>query len=145
MDQYMKEIQVRWSDFDPNLHATHWAYYQYGALSRVDFLKESGLTLEYMQKEGVGPVLFREESVFKREIHPGERIFVALFLKKAKRDFSRWTLEHPITKEDGTLSAIVTVDGAMIDRTKRKVIVPPPFVAEVFASMPRSDPFEWIE
>lgn len=145
MDRYLKEVQIRWSDFDPNLHVTHTSYYQFGALSRVDFLKEHGLTMDLMHRENFGPVLFREECLFKREIRPGEKVFVELFIRKSKRDFSKWTLEHPITKGDGTLAAVVSVDGAMIDRVRRKLIVPPPLAVEVFMAMPRSENFEWLD
>lgn len=48
MEQFSKEIQIRWSDLDPNFHLRHSVYYDWGAWCRVEFLNEFGLTAEVM-------------------------------------------------------------------------------------------------
>jgi len=145
VDKFVKEIQVRWSDFDPNFHVRHTSYYDWGALSRIDFLEENGLTIEIMKRENFGPVLLREECVFKREVIHGDQIFVELEVLKSKRDFSRWVLQHPIKKGDGTLAALITVEGGFIDTIKRKLTAPKGIVEAVFGLMPRGANFEWMD
>ena len=117
----MKEVQIRWSDLDPNFHLRHSVYYDWGALSRIEFLYANGLTAELMNKLHFGPILFREECVFKKEIRLGDRIRIGLKLLKGKRDYSRWTIRHDIIKGDDIVSAILTVDGAWLDTDKRKL------------------------
>jgi acyl-CoA thioester hydrolase len=144
MSEFSRIIQLRWSDLDPNFHIRHSVYYDWGAFIRVEFLNEQALTSHSMQELKFGPILFREECVFRKEIRSGDVIKMNLQLARSKQDFSRWTIQHQITKDDGTLCSVLTVDGAWIDVVKRKLASPPDKVLDVFAKMPRADSFEWI-
>ena len=132
MADYFKQIEVRWSDLDPNFHLRHSAYYDFGAYCRISFMSEYGLGPNVMAAHNIGPVLFREECVFKKEIKFGDEIKVNLFLDKTTPDFTRWTMTHEIWKNGDTLSAIITVDGAWLDTSIRKLTVPPDSFKEVF-------------
>lgn len=145
MDSFVKEIQVRWSDLDPNAHLRHSVYYDWGAFCRVTFLVEHGLTTELMQRLKIGPILFREECVFRRELRLGDKVRIDMQLKKAKRDYSRWTITHTITKNDDVISATITVDGAWLDVVARKLAQSPPEVSTVFDAIPRTSDFEWLD
>jgi acyl-CoA thioester hydrolase len=145
MENFIKEIQIRWSDLDPNGHLRHSVYYDWGALSRVEFLYQHGLTAGLMQQLHFGPILFREECVFKKEIHLGDKISIGLKLLKAKKDFSRWSIQHDIIKNEDVLSAILVVDGAWIDTVRRKLAMPPEKGAEAFHQMPKEKDFHWLD
>ena len=142
MEKYVKELQVRWSDLDPNYHLRHSVYYDWGAFCRIEFLIEHGLTDEVMTKMNFGPILFREECIFRKEIRLDDPVKMDLQLLKAKKDFSRWTIQHTFFKENDIIAAFLTVDGAWIDTIKRKLITPPPDVVEVFSQMPLSEKFQ---
>jgi acyl-CoA thioester hydrolase len=143
MPEFSRIIQLRWSDLDPNFHIRHSVYYDWGAFVRVEFLNEYGLTSHVMQELKFGPILFREECVFRKEIRSGDEIKMNLQLVRSKKDFSRWSIQHQITKADGPLCAVLTVDGAWMDVVRRKLASPPEKVCEVFARMPKGDGFEW--
>lgn len=143
MTEFSRLIQLRWSDLDPNFHIRHSVYYDWGAFCRVEFLNENGLTSHIMQELRFGPILFREECIFRREIRSGDEIRMNLQLLRSKKDFSRWSIQHQISRADGTLCAVLTVDGAWMDVVKRKLSSPPEKVHEVFDRMPRSEQFEW--
>jgi len=143
MNEFSRVVQVRWSDLDPNFHVRHSVYYDWGAFVRVEFLNEHGLTSRVMQELQFGPILFREECIFRREIRSGDEVRIGLEIIKSKQDFSRWTIRHLLTKSDGTLCAQLTVDGAWMDVTKRKLASPPEKVHDVFSRMPRAAEFEW--
>jgi acyl-CoA thioester hydrolase len=138
-------VQIRWSDIDANLHLRHSVYYDWGALCRIDFLNSHKLTMDVMRQLHIGPVIFREECVFRKEIKPDDKVSIDLLLAKAKKDFSRWTIKHRLIKEDNILCATLTVDGAWIGIKERKLVLPPEFVQNVFATMPKDENFEWIE
>lgn len=144
MSNYRKPIEVRWSDLDPNFHMRHSVYYDYGAWLRITFLEEHGLTAAFMAKNHFGPILFREECVFRKEIRLGDKVSIELQLLKAREDQSRWTIVHHIYKNDNVLAAVVTVDGAWINVLERKLTTPPEEVWHVFNNMPRAENFEWI-
>lgn len=145
MEQFSSEIQLRWSDLDPNLHVRHSVYYDWAAFSRISFLAAQGITTNTMQQLQMGPILFREEAVFKKEIRLEDKPMIHVELVRAKPDYSRWTIRHRIMKADSILCAIVTVDGAWLDIVKRKLAVPPAQVAEAFLKMQRAEDFEWLD
>lgn len=145
METFNKEVQVRWSDLDPNVHLRHSVYYDWGAFCRISFLDESQLSAEVMQRLQIGPILFREECVFRKEVRLGDKVAISLELVKAKRDFSRWSIRHNITKNGDTLCAILSVDGAWLDIARRKLGTPPEQVNHVFSNMPKSADFQWLD
>lgn len=144
MNDFNRIVQVRWSDLDPNFHVRHSVYYDWGAYCRIEFLNEMGLTYELMQEYQFGPILFREECIFRKEIKSNDEIHIDLSIQKARKDYSRWSIRHLIQRKDGTPCAILNVDGAWMDIVKRKLSTPPEKVIEVFEKMPRGEEFEWV-
>ena len=144
MTEFKREVQIRWSDLDPNLHLRHSVYYDWGAFCRIEFLNEYGLSTEKMNELKFGPILFREECIFRREIRLGDNVTIDLKLIKARNDFSRWSIQHHIIKNGGEVSAVIIVDGAWINIEQRKLATPPEAVHAVFSQMPRAEKFEWI-
>lgn len=144
MEKFSKKIDVRWSDLDPNFHVRHSAYYDFGAYCRISFFEEYGLSNTAMQKLQFGPILFREEAVFRKEIRMGDDLVIDLSLIKSRKDFSRWSIRHQIIKKPDTVAAVLTLDGAWINTHLRKLATPPAELAEVFGKMPRTEDFAWV-
>ncbi|MBD0332160.1 MAG: thioesterase family protein [Chitinophagaceae bacterium] len=144
MNAFLRKVQVRWSDLDPNFHLRHSVYYDWGAFCRIQFLSEFGLTDEVMRELNFGPILFREECVFKKEIRLGDNVHIDLTLLKAKNDFSRWSIQHEIIKAENIICAVLTVDGAWLNTVQRKLASPPQQVHHVLDQMPKADTFEWL-
>ncbi len=144
MELFSIPVQLRWSDMDPNFHLRHSVYYDWGAMCRVQFLEKYGLTSSVMQKLQFGPIILREECVFRREIHMNDAVSINLELASAKKDYSRWTIRHTIMKDTETVSAILTIDGAWLDTAKRKLAMPPSEAVHVFSNMPLNENFQWI-
>ena len=145
MEQFIKDVQLRWSDLDPNFHLRHSVYYDWGAMCRVEFLEKYNLNTETMQHLQIGPILFREECVFKREIRSGDKITIDLSLLKSRKDFSRWSIQHIIRKNEEIISAILTVDGAWLNTEERKLAIPPVEAKNVFSEMPFHENFQWTD
>ena len=145
MNTFSTEVQVRWSDLDPNFHLRHSVYYDWGAFCRIAFLNQIGLNDKLMQQLQIGPILFREECMFRKEIRLNDKVFIDLKTVAAKKDFSRFTIRHDITKNEGTLSAILTVDIAWIDIQKRKLAVLPVEVQEMLKQSPQAENFQWLD
>ena len=142
MDNFIKNIEVRWSDLDPNFHVLHSKYYDFGAYCRMAFLVENGLSPAIMVEHKIGPILFREECVFKREIFFGDKVTVNVKVDKVTADFGRWTMTHEIYKNDETLAAIITADGAWLNTSIRKLTVPPALVISLFEIAPKTASFK---
>jgi acyl-CoA thioester hydrolase len=143
MSDFSMPVQLRWSDLDPNFHVRHSVYYDFGASCRMAFLNAFGLTAGLMQQHNFGPILFREEAVFKREIHYGNELVITAACSALRRDFSRFSFQHKLMRGD-EVCALLNVDGAWMDTTKRKLGAPPQEAIEIMEKMPRSEGFEWI-
>lgn len=144
MQKFSLPIQVRWSDIDQNRHLRHSAYYDYGATVRIACFSEHGLTNLKFEELHIGPILFREEAIFKREIKFEDRITVDMTVTKATSDFARWSIRHYFYKEDQTVAAILNMDGAWIDIVHRKLAVPDEYVRKIFDDFPKDQSFEWV-
>jgi len=143
MEQYSKQVEVRWSDLDPNFHLRHSVYYDWGAFVRLSFLNEHGLPPAVLMQHHLGPILFREECIFKREIKFGDSVAVNFELLKCRKDMSRWTMRHEIIKNADTLSATLTVDGAWMDTQHRRLAIPPEIIQNAFEIIPKAKEFDW--
>lgn len=125
MEKYSKKLEIRWADLDPNFHVLHSKYYDFGAYCRMAFLTEHGITTALMMENNIGPIIFREECIFKREIKFGDELEVFLKLSKCNEDGSRWSMVHELWTNGNTLAALITIDGACINTTIRKLAKPP--------------------
>ncbi|ACU04680.1 MULTISPECIES: acyl-CoA thioesterase [Pedobacter] len=141
----MKHIQLRWADLDPNFHLRHSSYYDLAAQERIDILDAYGITLQLMKTENVGPVLFKEQCEFRREIHLGTKIHIVTSLLKMKRDGSRWIIQHEFLSEEGKLHALIQVEGSWMDTVKRKLARPVPVaIFEGLEKFPKTPDFEYL-
>ncbi len=145
MNKHWLPLQIRWADIDANRHLRHSAYYDYAASARIEILSSAGLTLHKLEELAIGPVLLREEAIFRREIRFEDVIRISTELLKATKDYTRWTIRHEIEKQDGTRAAIINIDGAWIDMNKRKFAAPDAFVMGIFDSLPKSSDFQFTE
>lgn len=144
MATFIKQLSFRWSDLDPNFHVRHSAYYDFGAQHRIEILEQLGLTLKEMQSQHFGPVLFREECVFKKEIKISDVISMQTKLAKMKLDASRWSIVHEFYRED-ELCATITVDGAWMDTKIRKLANPTPeIVIDALSVFPKTADFSTL-
>lgn len=141
---FERPLQLRWSDMDPNMHIRHSVYYDFGAQIRTEYLFKHGLTPELMLKYRIGPVLFREEALFRKELKFGDSLHMNLMIVKLKKDGSRFSIRHEISKE-AELCAILNIDGAWIDQVARRLTAPPEIVFEAFDAMPRASDFEYVD
>lgn len=144
MQPFSQPIQIRWADIDANRHLRHSVYYDYGATMRMIVLSQGGLTTKKLEEFKIGPILFREEAIFRREIILEDKISITVELVKTTQDYGRWSLRHQFLKDDGTLAAILNIDGAWIDLEKRKLAIPNEFIRNIFENFPKAADFQIV-
>lgn len=88
-----------------------------------------------MAKLKIGPILFKEECSFIREIRPDDVIRINLLKGVVAEDGSRWILHHEIFNQDDVKAAHITIKGAWIDTETRKLTAPPAGLAESVATL----------
>lgn len=136
---------VLWAQVDANMHLRHSAYADFGAQSRLQVLNKFGINAHLLKKHKIGPVLFREELIYHREISLGDSVSISCELTKSTKSGSRWTIQHEIFRGDGTKAATIIVDGAWLDLEKRKLAEMPEAVSALFNILPKSENFTLIE
>jgi acyl-CoA thioester hydrolase len=139
--KYFYEGQVLWSQIDSNQHMRHSAYADFAAQARLMMLESLGLLPPKLYEYKIGPVLFREELIYLREIGINEYIKVTCEVIKARPDGSRWSIRHDLYRGDGIKAAVIIADGAWIDMEKRKLTLLPTELSESFMSAPRSSDY----
>lgn len=142
MSTFTQRLSIRWSDLDPNFHVRHSVYYDFGAQARISILNELGISATVMLQHHFGPILFREECIFRKEIRFSDTIVIDTKLAKMRSDFARWSFRHTLTREqDGELCATLLLDGAWMDTKLRKLAAPPAIATEAMNAFPRTEDF----
>lgn len=135
------EGQVLWSQIDANQHMRHSAYADIAAQARLNMLNNVGLNPNTLLAAHTGPILFKEELFYLREIALGDQVRVTCEMYRSRADGSRWSIRHEIFRGDGIKAAIINVDGAWIDMEKRKLTTLPADLSALFAASPRSSDY----
>lgn len=145
IDTTFFEGQVLWSQIDANRHLRHSAYADFCAQARSNMLNRIGLSLDMFAKSKIGPILFREELVYHREVRLDEFIRVDIVLTKLNLKNARFSFRHEVFKQDGTKAATVHVDGAWLNLVERKLTNIPEEWYAILLEIPRSDDYIEID
>ena len=137
---FSQPVGLRWADLDPNGHVRHSVYYDWGAMARISFLEGKGVGLPWMTANAIGPVLFREEARFLRELRFGDQLSIDVWLAGASADGRKWRMRHRILR-GAELAATLEVDGAWLDLRARKIVTPPEAMVRAFTGLGRTEDF----
>ena len=143
MPIFEKDIEIRWPDCDPNRHVRHSAYYDYGAHIRIRYFKEYGFDAVTLKRLNIGPILFKEECSFLKEIGIDDTIRINLLKGEISPDASRWVLHHEIFNHKAEKCAHITVKGAWMNLIRRKLTAPPAALAKTFHELPVGEYFTY--
>lgn len=130
-----------WADMDYNAHMGNTAYLDKVVDARVLMLAERGFPLEEFARLRIAVVIMKDEIEYRREIKWMEEFSIDFALAGLAPDGSRFRVRNQILRHDGELSATVTSTGGFMDRSTRKLIVPPDAVAAAYRSLPRTDDY----
>lgn len=135
-------VQASWSDMDFNRHMGNAAYLDLCTTVRMMHFAEQGVAMADFQRLEVGPVVFRDELEYFREVHLLEQLSVGLILLASSEDGSHFRLRNEIWKADGTRAATVASTGAWMNVAARKLVIPPDPIRRALAALPHAEAFE---
>jgi len=130
---------VLWSQIDANQHMRHSAYADFAAQARIGMLQQVGLSPETLYRYQIGPILFREELIYLREVSINDTVIVTCEVTRSRPDGSRWAIRHEIYRGDGVKAAVVIAEGSWIGMQKRKLAILPKEMSEMFRHAPKSE------
>ncbi len=141
MENVFFEGKVMWSQIDANMHLRHSAYADFAAQARLEILEKLGFDANLLEKLKIGPILFREELIYMREVRPNDTIKVTCEMTHCRKDGSRWSFSQGLYRGDGIQAAQINVQGAWVDMEKRKLTGLAPELAIKFLDIPKTKDF----
>ncbi|GAA3923152.1 thioesterase family protein [Litoribacillus peritrichatus] len=132
MKIFEMQFKPRWSDLDPNQHLRHTAYNDHATQVRFTFLDEHGFSQEQFRQLNIGPVIFREETTFRKEIGMSEGFTVDFEVISLSKTGKKWCFAHNFWLASGTLAATVKVEGSWINLDTRRFTSPPEELLSLF-------------
>lgn len=141
MEHVYFEGKVMWSQIDANMHLRHSAYADFAAQARLELLEQLGFDSKTFESLRIGPILFREELVYMREVRANDTLKVTCVMTRCRADGARWSFRQELYRSDGIQAAVISVDGAWIDMQARKLTALPAGWADKFLHIPKSSDF----
>ena len=126
----------RWADLDPNRHLRHTAYADYATHVRFSYLADNGFPTERFGQLGIGPVIFREEARYLKEIGFQHSFTIDFSLVELRAQGSQWVLRHDVWRDDGARAAVLTLEGGWLNLETRSLVEPPEELIEILARLP---------
>ena len=142
MTEYSKTYEIRWSDLDANGHVNYSAYIDAAGDLRYRFFTEHGFPPDKFFELGIGPVYTTIHAEFFREVLIGETITITYALAGLSPSGGRWKVHHEILKSNGKKAVTLDIEGAILNLSTRKPVLPTPELFETFHLIPRADDFE---
>jgi len=115
------------------------AFLDRAADTRMLFFAEHGFEVARFATERVGPVIVRDELVYKKELKLLEEFTVDVELLGLSTDGTRFELGNTFRNAAGDLAAVVKSEGVWFDLDKRRPRAPPGDLDRVQRQIPRSD------
>jgi len=142
MEHVFFEGKVLWSQVDANMHLRHSAYADFAAQARLELLEKMGFNSNLFEELKIGPILFREELIYMREVRPNDVVSVTVEMTRGREDGSRWSFSQKLFRSDGIQAAQINVDGAWIDMAKRKLTaLPKDMIGRFLSQVPKTPDF----
>lgn len=139
---FEERFTVRWSDLDANRHLKNTVFSEYATHTRFRMLEAHGFSQARFEALRFGPVMFREEIRYRREVLFGQDVMVNVLFDGLSEDGSQWRVRQEVARADNKQAAILTIDGAWIHLDTRKLVAPPPELLHLLRELPRTREFE---
>lgn len=138
---FEQHFRVSWSDLDGNGHMANTAYLERAVDTRFLFFAERGFPVSRLVDEHIGPVVQREELVYRKELRLLQDFTVDLQLAGLSPDGVRFRVNHAFRNSSRELVATVSSAGLWFDLEQRRRCAPPPDLDTVQRQAPRADLF----
>jgi len=140
-ERYARQFLVGWRMMDFNGHLANTAYLDLAADVRVAFFAEHGFSPAEFRRIALGPVVRKDEVEYFKEINLHETVTVTYAALAMSPDAARFKLENEIFNAAGERAAVVRSTGGWLDLRARKLVLPPPPLADAMRLVPRAPGF----
>lgn len=142
---FEKTFHVGWAHIDFNGHMGNTSFLNLAVDVRMYFFKENVFPVTEFQRQRFGPVVWKDEIEYYKEMYLLDKIRITLQLAGISEDASRFRLRNEFFREDGKLAARLNTTGGWLDLDKRKLIVPPTELGDALRNLVRPEDFEILQ
>ena len=142
--RFEQRFRVGWGDLDVNAHMRNTAFLDRAADARMLFFASQGFTVARFAAEKFGPVIVRDELVYRKELRLLDEYAVDLHLCGLSADGIRFRVRNTFRSAVDEVAAVVTSEGVWFDLERRRPRAPPEALDAAQRAMPRSDDFAEI-
>jgi acyl-CoA thioester hydrolase len=144
MNEYSGIYEIRWSDLDANGHVNYAAYIDAAGDLRYRFFIEHGFPPERFAQLGIGPIYTTIRAEFFREVRMGETVTITYALSGLSTQGGRWKVHHDVLKSNRKKAVSIDLEGAILNLSTRKPVLPTPELLQTFNLIPRTNDFEML-
>lgn len=141
MENIYYKGQVLWSQIDANGHLRHSAYSDLCTQARSNMMKQVGFSMQEFAKYKIGPILFKEETIYFKEIRMDEEVYFKVLMTKFNDENHRFSITHELYNSKDVKCAVVNVDGAWMNLVERKLTLIPNELISLIEFIPKSKKF----
>jgi acyl-CoA thioester hydrolase len=138
---YLKSVEIRWNDLDANRHLGNTAFVGFMSHTRMAFFHDLGFTLEYLNSNTIGPVIFYEHVYYLKEVLPGKPVQVSLEINGLSADGMFFEFYQNIYDYKGRQVAHAQLMGAWMNLNTRSLICPPQEMIATFNAIEKRPEF----
>ena len=121
--EYKYKVEKSFIDF--NGHLAEFGYYYYGVDGLRKLCEDKGCSPKLYQELKIGPITFQTTVSFKKEVRENSMIIVTPRITSISEDCKKWSSQSDLLNENEELCASIVSNGAFMDHTSRKVVLPP--------------------
>ncbi|MDA4111296.1 MAG: thioesterase family protein [Thaumarchaeota archaeon] len=143
-NHFEERFRVGWSDLDGNAHMGNSSYLDHASNTRMLFFVQNGFTLARFASERFGPVVTRDELVYRKELRLMDEFTVDFELVGLSDDGGRFRVRNTFRNSTKNVAAAVTSDGVWFDLEHRRPRAPPMELDALMRALQRSTDFAGI-
>jgi acyl-CoA thioester hydrolase len=141
-EPFSTTFQAGWAHIDANAHMRNTAYLEMSVDVRLMYFQSHGFPVQEFERLRLGPVIFRDEVEYLRELRLLDSVTVTLALAGLSQDGQRFRLRNEFFVAEGKLAARVTSTGGWLNLATRKLTAPPQALAAASEALARTADFE---
>ncbi len=138
---FEQRYHVGWSDLDGNAHMGNASYLGYASDTRIHYFAQHGFTLARFASERFGPVVVRDELVYRKELRLMDEFVVDFELVGLSEDGMRFKVRNTFRNVSGDVVASVTAEGVWFGLEHRRPLVPPSDLDALMRALRRAEDF----
>jgi acyl-CoA thioester hydrolase len=138
---FEQRFRVGWSDLDANAHMANSSYLDHASNARMHFFNQNGFTVSRFASERFGPVVVRDELVYRKELKLMDEFRVDLEVAGLSQDGVRFRVRNTFRNTTNEVSALVTSDGVWFDLQNRKPFPPPKDLDDLMRALPHTQDY----